>query len=143
MDTEQDNLVPSESVEESPNEEPQPSLKKPQKKKKQKKKHKYEWLVWGVSVLLLSFALTILFSFLTEISISENSPAYVCVIVLLVLLLLNIGCDLLANAIISSSPEAYHAMASNKIRGAKRAVTLCRNATKLSSVFAEDRKSVV
>ncbi|MDE5729341.1 MAG: hypothetical protein K2I20_04110 [Clostridia bacterium] len=137
MDNEQDNLAPSESAEEPPKEETQPSSKKQQKKKKPKKKHKYEWLVWGVSVLFLSFALTILFSFLTEISISEDSPAYVCVIVLLVLLLLNIGCDLLANAIISSSPEAYHAMASNKIRGAKRAVTLCRNATKLSSIFAD------
>lgn len=136
MNGEQDNLTLSDSSEEPPKEE-QPSIKRPQKKKKQKKKHKYEWLVWGVSVLVLSFALTILFSFITEISIGEDSPAYICIIVLLGLLILNIGCDVLANAIISCEPEPFHAMASNKIKGAKRAVTFCRNASKLSSIFAD------
>lgn len=111
---------------------------KPRKKKKTKpkKKSKNAWLIWGISVFFLSFVLTVIFSFLTEVSV-KGSPAYVCVIVLLVLLILNIGCDVLANAIMSISPEAFHAMASNKIKGAKRAVTFCRNATKLSSIFAD------
>lgn len=112
------------------------SAKKKKKKQKQKKKHKNAWLIWGISVFFLSFALTVLFSFLTEISV-KDSPSFVCIIVLFVLLILNIGCDLLANAIISISPEAFHAMASNKIKGAKRAVYFCRNATKLSSIFAD------
>ncbi len=114
--------------------ETKPARKK--KKAKQKKKNKNAWLIWGISVFFLSFALTVLFSFLTEISV-KGSPAFVCIIVLLVLLVLNISCDVLANAIISISPEAFHAMASNKIKGAKRAVTFCRNATKLSSIFAD------
>ena len=87
-------------------------------------------------VLAVSFALTVLFSFLTEVSI-KDSPAAVCVIVLLVLLILNISCDVLANAIISCKPECFHAMASNKIKGAKRAVTFCRNASRLGSIFAD------
>ena len=60
-----------------------------------------------------------------------------CVIVLIVLLVMNIGFDILANAIISCQPEAFHAMASNKIKGAKRAVSFCNNATKLGSMFAD------
>lgn len=106
------------------------------KKARQKKKNKNVWLIWGISVFFISFALTVIFSFLTEVSV-KDSPSYVCVIVLLVLLILNICCDVLANAIISISPEAFHAMASNKIKGAKRAVCFCRNATKLSSIFAD------
>ncbi len=106
------------------------------KKKKHKKKHKYAWLTWGITVFFISFALTVLFSFLTEIAV-KDSAAFVCVMVLFVLLILNIGCDLLANAIMSCSPEAYHAMASKKIKGAKRAVVFCRNASKLSSIFAD------
>lgn len=116
--------------------EEQPKQEKPVKKKKQKKKIMPAWLSWGLGVLFLSFALTVLFSFLTEISI-KGSPVYVCVIVLVVLLLVNIFCDLLANAIITCQPDAFHAMASNKIKGAKRAVTLCKNATKLGSIFAD------
>ena len=113
-----------------------PKQEKPVKKKKQKKKRIPGWLSWGLSVLFLSFGLTVLFSFLTEISI-KGSPVYICVIVLIVLLFLNIGCDMIANAIITCQPDAFHAMASNKIKGAKRDVTLCKNATKLGSVFAD------
>ena len=113
-----------------------PKQEKPVKKKKQKKERIPGWLSWGLSVLFLSFGLTVLFSFLTEISI-KCSPVYICVIVLIVLLFLNIGCDMIANAIITCQPDAFHAMASNKIKGAKRAVTLCKNATKLGSVFAD------
>ena len=113
-----------------------PKQEKPVKKKKQKKKRIPGWLSWGLSVLFLSFGLTVLFSFLTEISI-KGSPVYICVIVLIALLFLNIGCDMIANAIITCQPDAFHAMASNKIKGAKRAVTLCKNATKLGSVFAD------
>ncbi len=123
-------------VREMDREEEQPKQEKIIKKKKQKKKIMPPWLSWGLSVLFLSFALTILFSFLTEISI-KGSPVYVCVIVLIVLLVLNIGCDVLANAIITCQPDAFHAMASNKIKGAKRAVTLCKNATRLGSIFAD------
>lgn len=117
-------------------EEEQPKQEKIVKKKKQKKKIMPPWLSWGLGVLFLSFALTVLFSFLTEISI-KGSPIYICIIVLIVLLVLNIGCDTLANAIITCQPDAFHAMASNKIKGAKRAVTLCKNATKLGSIFAD------
>ena len=116
--------------------EEQPKQEKITKKKKQKKKMMPPWLSWGLGVLFLSFALTVLFSFLTEISINK-SPIYVCIIVLIVLLIVNIGCDMLANAILTCQPTAFHAMASNKIKGAKRAVTLCKNATKLGSIFAD------
>lgn len=85
----------------------------------------------------MSFGLTVVFSFLAELVIGDDSPAALCVGVLIVLLVLNISCDILANAIISCKPEAFHAMASNKIKGAKRAVTFCRNASRLGSIFAD------
>ncbi len=109
---------------------------KPIKKTKNKKKKKYAWLYWGLSVLFLSFALTVIFSFITEVAV-KDSAALICILVLLILLFLNILCDVLANAIISCKPQAFHAMASNKIKGAKRAVTFCNNAEKLGSIFAD------
>lgn len=104
---------------------------------KNRKKRVPQWLIWGFSILFLSFGLTVIFSFLTELVIDENSPAFICVVVLLVLLLLNISCDVLANAIIACKPESFLAMASNRIRGAKRAVYFCRNASRLGSIFAD------
>lgn len=118
--------------------EPQTQQKGNKEKHKKAKKKKFPpWLSWGLSVLFLSFGLTVVFSFLTELVISENSPAALCVVVLLVLLVLNISCDVLANAIISCKPECFHAMASNRIKGARRAVTFCKNASKLGSIFAD------
>ena len=120
--------------------EPQKSQTKQKGKEgrsKNKKKKIPEWLVWGLSILFLSFGLTVVFSFLTELVIDENSPAVVCIVVLLVLLILNISCDVLANAIIACKPEAFLSMASNRIRGARRAVFFCRNASKLGSIFAD------
>lgn len=126
------NSIQSEETKEEP---PKPE-KRVIKKSKNKKKKKYAWLYWGISVLFLSFALTVIFSFVTEVAV-KDSPSYICIIVLLVLLCLNILCDVLANAIISCKPEAFHSMASNKIKGAKRAVTFCNNAEKLGSIFAD------
>lgn len=118
--------------------EPKPQKKARTKRDKPKKsKRPPAWLLWGLFVFVLSFALTVLFSFITEISITEDSPAFVCIIMLVVLLMLNISCDILANAIIACKPDPFHAMASNKIRGAKRAVTICRNASRLGSIFAD------
>ncbi len=121
---------------EPPSDKAEKGAKRDAKNKKASKKRASNWLTWGIFVLFLSFGLTVIFSFLTEIAISD-SPAAVCVIVLLVLLVLNISCDVLANAIISCKVEGFHAMASNKIKGAKRAVSLCVNASKLSSIFAD------
>ena len=55
-------------------EEAQTKTARKKKKAKQKKKNKNAWLIWGISVFFLSFALTVLFSFLTEISV-KGSPA--------------------------------------------------------------------
>lgn len=134
METDTQNL--NEVSESKGNGEKPPSKPVRKKKKKNTKLKKYSWLIWGISVFFLSFALTVVFSFLTEVAV-KDSEAFVCVLVLFILLILNIGCDVLANAIISCSPEAYHAMAAKKIKGAKRAVTFCRNASKLSSIFAD------
>ena len=133
MDDNQHNLK------ESSDEHPKPQKKHVQDEKRSKRNKKIlpQWLVWGLSVFFLSFGLTVVFSFLTELVISENSPAALCVVVLIVLLVVNISCDVLANAIISCKSEAFHAMASNKIKGARRAVMFCRNASRLGSIFAD------
>ncbi|MFR1633057.1 MAG: hypothetical protein ACLSU0_07875 [Oscillospiraceae bacterium] len=107
------------------------------KKRRGKKKKKVPvWLSWGLTILVLSFFLSVLFSFLTEIAVND-SPVYVCVIVLVVLLILNVGCDIIANAVLSCDVDGFNAMASRKIRGARRAVTFCKHAEKIASIFSD------
>ena len=107
------------------------------KKRRGKKKKKVPvWLSWGLTILVLSFFLSVLFSFLTEIAVND-SPVYVCVIVLVVLLILNVGCDIIANAVLSCDVDGFNAMASRKIRGARRAVAFCKHAEKIASIFSD------
>ena len=106
------------------------------KRRGKKKKRVPVWLSWGLTILVLSFFLSVLFSFLTEIAVND-SPVYICIIVLAVLLILNIGCDIIANAVVSCDVDGFNAMASRKIRGARRAVTFCKHAEKIASIFSD------
>ena len=105
-------------------------------RRKKKKKRVPVWLSWGLTILVLSFLLSVLFSFLTEIAINDSS-VYVCLAVLVVLLILNVGCDVIANAVLSCDVDGFNAMASRKIRGARRAVTFCKHAEKIASIFSD------
>ena len=114
-----------------------PRKKRVRRRGRGKKKRRVPvWLSWGCIILVLSFLLSVLFSLLTEIAVND-SPIYVCIIVLVVLLVLNIGCDVIANAVLSCDVDGFNAMASRKIRGAKRAVTFCRHAEKIASIFSD------
>ncbi len=108
----------------------------PAKRRGKKRKKVPVWLSWGLTILVLSFFLSVLFSFLTEIAVND-SEIYVCIIVLVVLLILNVGCDIIANAVVSCDVDGFNAMASRKIRGAKRAVTFCKHAEKIASIFSD------
>lgn len=110
--------------------------KNAKKRRGKKKKRVPIWLSWGLTILILSFFLSVLFSFLTEIAVND-SPVYVCIIVLAVLLVLNVGCDIIANAVVSCDIDGFNAMASRKIRGARRAVTFCKHAEKIASIFSD------
>ena len=103
---------------------------------KKNKSTKTPWYVWGIKIFVLSFILTMIFSFFTETIIS-GSALIVCIIVLLVLLIINITCDILATAVTSCHIKPFLAMASSKIKGAKMAVYMCKNSHKFSSICAD------
>lgn len=104
--------------------------------KKLRKKKSNKELIWGFVVLVLSFLLTLLFSYISEVFVADSS-LIIGFIAMIVLLILNVSCDVLANAVLSAPVESYLSMASQKVRGAKRAVKMCKNAPKIASIFAD------
>lgn len=104
--------------------------------KKSKGKKKENAYAWGFFVLFLSFFLTVLFSYLSEMCVSDSS-VIVGVIVIFVLLIVNVSGDILANAVLSCTTPSFLSMASQKVVGAKRAVSMCKNAPKIASIFAD------
>lgn len=104
--------------------------------KKNNKSTKSVWYIWGIKIFVLSFILTMIFSFFTEIVISDSS-FIICILVLFILLLINIVCDILATAVTACKINPFLAMSSKKIKGAKTAVLMCKNSHKMASICAD------
>ena len=91
---------------------------------------------WIMTVTLLAFFITILFTLISS-SLLENVNILVGIIIIVIFILLGVIFDIIGVAVASSDPEPFHAMASKKIHGANTAKRMLKNAEKVSS-FCND-----
>ena len=103
-------------------------------KKKQSKFKKY--FRWPLIVLVLSFTLSMAFGVLSEIALSGAGIA-ISIVVIVVYLFIAIITDMIGVAITACDAKNFRAMASKKVRGAKEAIILQKNADRVSSIFAD------
>lgn len=87
-----------------------------------------------LTVVVLSFALSILMSLLTSIFV-ESAGLFVALLALIMLVLLGIVTDIIGTAVTSAEDQPFIAMASKRITGAKQALRLIRMAEKVSSLL--------
>lgn len=116
--------------------------KKILKEEKEEKKDKgIGHVQWVFLVLFLAIILSTVFSVITELIYSSmgNNLAEIIVasVVVLIIVLIAILSDMVGVAATSCDIEPFHAMASRKVQGAKKAVELCQNADKVSSIIAD------
>jgi CBS domain containing-hemolysin-like protein len=91
---------------------------------------------WIITVSILTFLLSLFFSFISNIAI--NGLAVVpAILVLLLVILVGIIFDLIGVATTIAKEEEFHAMAAKKIKGAKEAIKLIRNSPKVSNICAD------
>lgn len=91
---------------------------------------------WIFTVSLLSFTLSIVFSFIASVTVN-NLPIPVAIVILLLVIAIGILFDMIAMAVTFAEEKDFHAKASRKINGAKTSIRLIRNAPKVSSVCAD------
>ena len=103
------------------------------KQKLNKTKNKKTW-IWPLIVLILAISLSLLFSVLSEF-ILDGSAIIVAIIVILIFIALAIVTDMVGLAVASANIEHFNAMAARKVKGSKQAISLVRNADKVSSVL--------
>lgn len=104
--------------------------------KSSQKKSKSNKYVWSIKVFVLSFFLTAVISFFTQFSF--NSANIIIVIAVIILLLaVSLLFDIIAVAVTAADIEPFNAMASQKIKGAKRAVYLVKNAHAVNSICSD------
>lgn len=88
---------------------------------------------WIYKVFLLSFIFSSLFSGASSL-MTEHFNIVVVTIILFLVILIGIIFDMIGVSVLTSNEASLHAKASKKIKGAKEAITLLKNATQVSSI---------
>lgn len=88
---------------------------------------------WIYKVFLLSFILSIIFSGVSSI-MADKFNSIILAIIILVVIAIGIIFDMIGVAVLTSNEASLHAKAAKKLKGAKKAISLLKNATKVSSV---------
>lgn len=98
--------------------------------KKLKKENNYKWLL---TVCIMSFILSIVFSFTSEVVIPKINIIF-GILVILIFIFISIVFDMIGVAITAADETPFHSMASKKVKGSKHSVTLLKNSDKLASI---------
>ncbi len=88
---------------------------------------------WIYKVFLLSFILSIVFSGISTV-MADKFNTIILVIITILVIAIGIIFDMIGVAVLTSNEASLHAKASKKLKGAKEAISLLKNATKVSSV---------
>ena len=101
--------------------------------RRQEKKNKalIDWH-WIITILIISFLLSMSLSFISEISI-KKATLIVSIIVTLIFIFLGILFDIIGVSVTASDEKVFHSMNSRKVKGANVAVKFKQNADKVSS----------
>ena len=100
-------------------------------KKEKAKQSKQKWVL---IVVCISFALSVVMSFITSVFV-ESAGIFVALMSLIVLIAIGIVTDIVGMAVASATEQPFIAMASKRIAGAKQSLWLIRRAEKVSSML--------
>ncbi len=97
---------------------------------------KYVDYKWIITVTSLAFFISLVFSFISEITI-PNVGSFIAVLMILLFIGIGIIFDMIGIAVTVADIKTFNSMATKKVRGAKLAVKLIQNASRTSS-FCND-----
>jgi len=106
-------------------------LKKTQKKSKEKKTSSpYRW---ALTAFLMAMVLSAILTLASE-AMLDGAGMVIALLILMLFICLGILFDIIGTAVMSADPKPFHSMAAHKVKGAKQALTLLRNADRVSNV---------
>lgn len=107
---------------------------KEEKKKNNKEEHsKYKWYI---TAFILTFFLSLLFSFISTTAIT-NLDLIPAIFILILVILIGILFDIIGVAVTVADEESFHAKATKKISGSKTAIKLIRNSSRVANICAD------
>lgn len=103
------------------------------KKKSFKEKYNIKWIIL---ISIWTFLMAIVFTVVSE-RLVENLNVFMSFIVLLSIILIGIVFDIIGIAVATGGEQVFHSMAANRIKEARHAIKLVRNASQVSN-FCND-----
>lgn len=102
-------------------------------KKKSPQKPKAVNTAWVGLITVISFALSVVMSYISNEALA-SAGTILSFAVLLLFIALGIVFDMIGVASTSATEKEFHSMAAHRVRGAREAVWMVRNAEKVSSI---------
>ncbi len=91
---------------------------------------------WTVIVTLLSFTLSMFFSFVTSVAM-KSLTVFFAFVLLFVIIAINIVFDMVGTAVQSAEEEPFHSLAARKVAGAKESISVIRHAPQLANMCCD------
>lgn len=97
------------------------------------KRERNKQIKWVVTIFLVTIFISGTISFFSDI-LMENSSMAVAFLILLAIIFIGIVFDIIGMAVATADEKPFHAMAARKVPGARAAISLLRNAERVSSI---------
>ena len=97
------------------------------------KREKMKNVKWVVTIFFVTILISGTISLLSDV-LMANSTMVVAFLILLLIIMIGIVFDIIGMAVATADEKPFHAMASRKVPGAREAISLLRNAERVSSI---------
>ena len=97
------------------------------------KRERKRQIMWVITIFLVTILISGAISFLSDI-LMENSSMGIAFLILLAIIFIGIIFDIIGMAVATADEKPFHAMAARKVPGARAAISLLRNAERVSSI---------
>lgn len=88
---------------------------------------------WIYKVFLMTFFLSLAFSFVSNV-ISSKANLFVMILITILVIAIGIIFDMIGTASLTSNEATFHAKSSKKIKGSKEALSIIKNSVKVASL---------
>ena len=109
---------------------------KVQIRRKEKRNKETPDFKWIIEIMVISFTISLIFSFASEL-VLPNVHVLVGITIVILFIILGLIFDMVGVAVTSADEKPFHSMNSRKVRGADIAVKFKKNANKVAS-FCND-----
>lgn len=104
--------------------------------KKNKKSKENQDFKWFIEVFIMTFILSMLFSYISTNGVS-NLGLIPAILILVAVIGVGIIFDIIGVAVTVANEEEFHAKATKKVKGSKSSIKLIKNAPKVANICAD------